>query len=343
MSSSAPPVPEMMLAVAIPEFGAPPTTAQIPVPHPGPGQVLVRMAASPVNPSDLAFMKGGYGAQRPFPMIPGFEGSGTVVKAGAGLLPHLLLGKRVACATSADGGMWAEYAVTWATACIPLRKNVSLEQGAMSIVNPMTALAFFDMARRDRHQAIVSTAAAGALGKMILRLGIKNGIPVIHIVQRKEQADVLRSLGAKHVLRNEDPDFMSSFQRLSHEWNATLILDAVGGKLSQQLILAAPFGSTLVAYGFLSGEETAIDLRSLVKENKRVIGFFLPNWLKKRHLFQMAKDFWRIRTLLSSDLATSVRKEFALTSVQEALNLYRTSASAGKVLLIPSQREGLME
>ncbi|HEX7285129.1 MAG TPA: alcohol dehydrogenase catalytic domain-containing protein, partial [Candidatus Angelobacter sp.] len=98
---------------------------QMPVPHPGPGQVLVRVYASPINPSDLMFVQGLYGFKKPLPAVPGFEGSGTVVAAGAGVMPRILLGRRVACAAAdakVAGGMWAEYLVTAAQMCIPLRK-----------------------------------------------------------------------------------------------------------------------------------------------------------------------------------------------------------------------------
>lgn len=93
-------IPKSMLAVLIEENGGPPIVREVPVPRPGPGEVLVRMAAAPINPSDLGFMKGAYGEHRSFPVVPGFEGSGTVVAAGRGLLPRLWLGKRVACSAS---------------------------------------------------------------------------------------------------------------------------------------------------------------------------------------------------------------------------------------------------
>src|SRR5215510_6806649 len=96
---------------------------EMPVPQPGPGEVLIRVFASPINPSDLMFIRGLYGFKKPFPAVPGFEGSGTVVEAGTGLMPRFLTGRRVACATAdpkVKGGMWAEYVVTLAQFCIPL-------------------------------------------------------------------------------------------------------------------------------------------------------------------------------------------------------------------------------
>lgn len=108
-----------MQAVLLEENGGPLTLGQVPIPQPGPGQVLIRMAAAPINPSDLGFVKGSYGFQKGFPIVPGFEGSGTVVAAGSGLLPRLLVGKRVAC-SAALGGTWAEYLVASASSCFPL-------------------------------------------------------------------------------------------------------------------------------------------------------------------------------------------------------------------------------
>lgn len=156
-------IPKSMQAVLLEKRDGPLTIGKIPVPRPGPGEVLVHMAASPINPSDLGFIKGSYGYQKPFPIVPGFEGSGTVVAAGRGLLPHLWIGRRVACAVSATGGTWAQYLVTRAMHCIPLSKHLSLEQGTMMVVNPMSALAFFDMVKDGKHAAIVNPAAASAL------------------------------------------------------------------------------------------------------------------------------------------------------------------------------------
>lgn len=97
------PTPKMMQAVLLQGKGGPLTVGSLPVPIPGSGQILVRMAAAPINPSDLGFLSGSYGFQKPFPIVPGLEGSGVVVSAGSGLLPHLLLGRRVACSARTGG------------------------------------------------------------------------------------------------------------------------------------------------------------------------------------------------------------------------------------------------
>src|SRR5690349_17782488 len=103
---------------------------RVPVPKPGRGQVLVKMHAAPCNPADLLYLEGRYGIDRPLPAIPGFEGSGTVVASGGGLLGRWLTGKRVACGGHEGTGTWAEYCVTNSNLCIPLRGGLSLDQGA---------------------------------------------------------------------------------------------------------------------------------------------------------------------------------------------------------------------
>ncbi|MFZ1999575.1 MAG: alcohol dehydrogenase catalytic domain-containing protein, partial [Candidatus Sulfotelmatobacter sp.] len=151
-------IPATMRAVQLRAYdGNPESVAvvEVPMPRPGPGQVLIRVAASPINPSDLMFIRGLYGFKKPLPATPGFEGSGTVVEAGSGMMPRFLKGRRVAC-TAADpniaGGMWAEYLVTSAQLCVPLSKHVDMEQGATMLVNPLTAWALMQAARLGRHR-----------------------------------------------------------------------------------------------------------------------------------------------------------------------------------------------
>lgn len=327
-------LPKTTQAVLLEENGGPLTVRQISVPKPGPGEVLIRMAASPINPSDLGFMNGGYGFQKPFPIVPGFEGSGTVVAAGAGLLPQLWLGKRVACAVSATGGAWAEYLVTRAMLCVPLPKNLLLEQGAMMLVNPLSALAFFDIVKSEKHAAIVNTAAASALGKMILRLGHRYHVPVINVVRRQEQADLLRSLGTEFVLRSDEANFTNEFRDLTRRLKATLILDAVGRQLARQMLEIAPAGTTLLRYANLSGEDRALIPLGSWNEGKQIAGFYLGDWAVKRGILQTLNDIRRVRQLGATDLQSTVQKRLPLSAVQQAVEIYRNNMTVGKVLLV---------
>jgi|WetSurMetagenome_2_1015567.scaffolds.fasta_scaffold27267_5 NADPH:quinone reductase len=326
-------IPKSMQAVLLEQPGGAPIVGQLPTPVPGPGQVLVRMAATPINPSDLGFLQGSYGFQKPFPVVPGFEGSGTVVAAGSGLLPHLLFGRRVACSAAA-GGAWAEYLVTPATTCFPLVTKLSQEQAATLIINPLTALAFLDIARQDKHAAVVHNAAASALGRMILRLGQQQHIPIIHIVRRPEQVELLHTLGAEHVLSNRDSDFVDRLHTLAVQLKATLILDPVGGEQTQQLLTAAPAGSTVVLYGSLSGDRIEVTSQASRRGNTDVTGFFLPNWIAQKNVRQILQDGWRVQRFAATIFQTTIQKRFPLAEVQPAIELYRTNPTAGKVLLV---------
>jgi NADPH2:quinone reductase len=139
------PLPVKMKAVFVERPGGPLVIKELDIPQPGPGEVLIKIAAAPVNPSDIIRIKNAHSEHDLGSFIPGLEGSGTVVSAGKGVLPRLWLGKRVSCSSqSPAGGTWAEYMVTSATKCFPLSNKVTDEQGSMSIVNPLTALAFFE-------------------------------------------------------------------------------------------------------------------------------------------------------------------------------------------------------
>ncbi len=331
-------IPERMKAVQLEREGGPLVVRSIPVPRPGRGDVLVRMAAAPINPSDLGFLSASYTVQRRLPVVPGFEGSGTVVAAGPGLLPRLLVGRRVAVA-SGQGGTWAEYAVSAAMRCIPLRAKVSLEQAATLIVNPLTALAFFDLARRGRHAAIVSNAAASALGRMIVRLGRTEGIPVINIVRRPDHVALLRALGAEHVLDSSEEPFAARLRELAHALRATLFLDAVGGRHTGVLVDAAPAGSAIVAYAALAGEPSVFNARTLIGDDKQIVGFYLGHWAARKGLWRTLRDVVRVQRLAATDLQSAVHRRLPLSAAQEAVETYRHNMTAGKVLLVADSVE----
>jgi NADPH:quinone reductase-like Zn-dependent oxidoreductase len=290
------------------------------------------MAAAPINPSDLGFLKGSYGYQKPFPLVPGFEGSGTVVAAGPGLLPRFLVGQRVA-SSAPSGGTWAEYLVTSAGGCFPLGRNLSFEQGATLLVNPMTALAFFTLAKSGKHAAIVSNAAASALGRMILGLGRTDHIPVIHLVRRRQQVELLRSLGAEYVLDSSTPEFTAQLGALSGQLQATLLLDPVGERTTQYLD-AMPENSLALVYGSLAGPAGAASSQTPGQNDRRLSGFFLPDWIARRNLLQLLIDVRRVQQLAAGELRTTIQRRFPLAQMSQALELYQANPTAGKVLLV---------
>ena len=317
------------------------TIVDCPDPRPGPGEVLVRVAASPINPSDLMFLRGLYGFTKPLPTIPGFEGSGTVVDSGSGLMSRYLKGKRVAC-TAADpkisGGMWAEYVVTSAQLCIPLDDNVSLDQAAMMLVNPITAWAMVDEARRNHDRAIVQTAAASALGRMVIRLCRRFQIPLINVVRRPEQVELLKREGSEHVLNSEDPAFDSALRELARLLGATIAFDAVAGELTARVLRAQPKHSRLLVYGGLSLSAVQVDPGSLIFEGKTVEGFWLSAWLGRQSFLSKIRLSRRIQSLLATDLKSDIRAKVSLDQAAAAIQQYAADMTAGKILITPSPR-----
>jgi len=328
-----------MKAVVLTKNGAQPEVATIPVPQPGKGEVLIKMAFSPINPSDLAFLKGGYGIQKPYPVVPGFEGSGTVVAAGSGVLPKLWLGKNVACAASPKlNGCWAEYMVTTAASCVPLSKKISMEQGSMLFVNPMTALAFFDLFKKmpnpsGKSRGIVNTAAASALGQMVIRLGKQQNIPVISVVRRDEQVEMLKNSGAEFVINSASSEFEKQLKELAHRLNTTLIFDAVGGEMSQKLLSAAPKGSSLFIYGRLSGDASEILPGELIFTGNQIKGFWLTNWLHEQGMLKTLLNIRKIQSMINTELKTNIQQLFQPENIQDAIETYTNNMSKGKVLL----------
>lgn len=328
-------IPSQMQAVQQDEPNGELILREIAVPHPGPGQVLVRMAAAPINPSDLGILRGySYGKKTEYPLTPGREGSGRVVAAGKGLLPRLFLGRRVACAVSTGSGTWAEFALTSASHCIPLKKNTRIEQAAMLLVNPLSALAIMDIARRGKHKAMVSTAAASALGGMILRLGKRYKIPIIHIVRRQEQVNLVSQRGGEVVLNSGDLQFAEQLKDLAHQYQATLWLDAIGGSQTQILAEAAPHGSTILLYSRMAEQDCVIDPHTALVKNLRFEGWFLGNHVRQKNLLQVLRLAQRARSLLESDLHSPVHKCFPLAEAQQAVEMYLQNMSAGKILLV---------
>lgn len=311
------------------------TIESIPLPEPGPGEVLIRMQASPINPSDLSMIRGDPPGSL-YPCTPGLEGSGIVVRAGSGLFPALRKGKRVAC-TPVPGkdGAWAEYMVTSAMRCSPLPAHITPEEGSMMLVNPMTALAFMDMAKKGKHRAIVNNAAASALGKMLIRLSVKYHVPLINIVRKESQVKALEQLGAGYVLNSSDGGFRENLQKLVRDLGATLILDAVAGRQTSELLAAAPPSSTLIVYARLSGENIEFPPGLLIRDNKQLSGFFLGDWLRSKNLFFKIRLLNRVGRLLRGTLASPISRKMPLEKVEDAITLYTEHMSAGKILLIP--------
>ncbi len=224
------------------------------VPVPGPDQVLVRVEAAPVNPSDLGLLFSGADlgnatvggtAERPLlsaplppaaaraaaarigqPLPAGNEGAGTVVSAGSSEAAQRLLGKTVSVA---GGGMYAQYRCVDAAACLVLPDGVGAAAGASAFVNPMTVLGMVATMHAEGHAGIVHTAAASNLGQMLNRVCIEDGVPLVNVVRSAEQVRLLASQGARHVLDSTADTFMADLTTAVEQTSATIAFDAIGG------------------------------------------------------------------------------------------------------------------
>lgn len=255
----------------------------IAVPTPGPTQVLIKVSLASINPSDVMFVKGQYGQPRAKGQPAGFEGVGTIVAGGDEPYPRSLVGKRVAFATGlSNWGSWAQYAVAEAAACIPLLDTVRDEDGAAMIVNPLTAIAMFDIVKQEGEKAFVMTAGASQLCKLIIGLAREEGFRPIVTVRRDEQIASLKELGATHVLNEKAPDFEAALREVMKEEQPRIFLDAVTGPLASAIFNAMPKRARWIVYGRLDPEATIIrEPGQLIFQHKHIEGFWLSEWMRQ--------------------------------------------------------------
>ena len=334
-------IPDQMTAVVLDSYSGAEAlrVEQRPVPKPGKDEVLVKVAASPINPSDLAFLDGNYGFDKSPPVVPGGEGSGKVVAVGPGAMGRYFLGKQVACLSNGErDGIWAEYTVASTKGgAFPLNESVSLEQGAMSIINPLTASAFLEIVKDGGHKAIVLTAAASALGQMVNRMGQSEGIQVINVVRRDAQVELLKAQGATVVLNSNNGDFDRQLHEACNQYDAHLAFDAVAGPMTGKLLNALPENSTITVYSCLSRKAPQTHVDQIVFQGKTITGFWLGPWLNSnKNLLQILTLWRRSQKLIATDLKSEIRARYAFQDAKKAVQDYTSQMTGGKVLLKPS-------
>jgi NADPH:quinone reductase-like Zn-dependent oxidoreductase len=247
-----------------------------------------------------------------------------------------LVGRRVACLALEDGhGTWAEYMVASTDLCIPLSQHISFEQGAYLVINPMTALALVEIAQTGGHLAFVQTAAASTLGLMTARLAQRFQLTGIQIVRTPEQVEKLKSLGCEHVFDSSDASFQKRLAEACNKFKATIAFDAVGGELTRRLALAMPPESHIVVYGALAGEPLQIDSKDFFFRDKKLEGFWLSRWIKRKGFLQRLLLAYQIQKLIPNELQTRVQARFPLEDIFSAIDLYERQPTEGKVLLVP--------
>src|SRR5438270_476062 len=341
------------------------------VPEPGGSEVVVAVEASPINPSDLGVLLGAvapgtlrsdgpdlvgtipeaalplYRDRLDKPLPVGNEGAGTVIAAGP--QAAALIGRRVALF---GGSMWADYRVADAGAVVQLPDDVSTVEGAALFINPLTALSMVETMRAEGHTALVHTAAASNLGQMLVRICAADGIGLVNIVRRDEQAQILRDLGATHVVDNSRPDFPDRLTEAVRDTGATLAFDAIGGGSLAGEILAAmeraqpplssytPYGTSVhkqvYIYGSLDFSPTVIDRKFGLTWG--VGGYLLTNALAR--LGAEAIGWMRARVLAEAKttFASRYARTIGLRDVlqPDVLTVFARRSTGSKYLIDPS-------
>ena len=284
-SSKVEPVPTQMRRVVLVRPAEEIADAQlevetVPVPVPSSGEVLIRVVAAPVNPSDYGkFKSSGHGAtDATFAKVPmGNEGSGVVIASGGGIMANGLVGKSVGFVNLKKQGSWSEYVTASAlTAVFPLPAELPVEDAASFYVNPFTAVAIIDTVRSRGANAFVHTGAASQLGQMIAKYTTTSAkdMTVLHVVRREEQAATLRALGAQHILvtAGDPSSWKGELKKQIAALKITTAFDCIAGEMTQTLVDALPKGSTTFVYGRLSGEAARVAPLDLIYFNKKLQG-----------------------------------------------------------------------
>ena len=353
--------------------------AMVEIPSPQPSQVVIRVEASPINPSDLGLLFAGADMEKAkasgpadHPVVTaaipaaamrtlggrvgsslpvGNEGAGAVIDAGSSDAAQALVGKTVAVA---GGAMYAQYRCVDASLCLVLPEGTLAFEGASSFVNPLTALGMVETMRREGHQALVHTAAASNLGQMLNKLCIQDNVPLVNIVRRPEQEELLRAAGATHVCNSTSPRFMDDLIQALIDTSATLAFDAIGGgKLAGHILTCMEAAATTTAteysrYGSTVHKQVYIygGLDRGPTEFNRNFGMAwgVGGWLLTPFLQKIGPEtFGRLRARVAAELkttfASTYTKEVSLAEALalDAISVYGRQATGAKYLINPNK------
>ena len=319
---------------------------------PADDEVVIRVEAAPINPSDLGLLLGPADTNTAStvrtgerevtrlaiaevamkalqsrvgePMLVGNEGAGVVIATGQSPQAQALLGKTVA---TFGGAMYVQYRTAKAAKCVPLPEHVSAADGAAMFVNPLTVLSMIDVMRREGHTALVHTAAASNLGQMLNRVCLEDRIPLVNIVRSEAQVELLREQGATHVCNSTVPDFNRALIEALVATGATLAFDAIGGgTLASQILSGMESAITRSAsnynrYGSSTHKQVYIygmldTGPTILKRNFGpafgVAGWLLPNYLPRVDADGTAKMYARVLTGLKTTFASHYTQVISL-------------------------------
>ncbi|MBT8465780.1 MAG: zinc-binding dehydrogenase [Deltaproteobacteria bacterium] len=351
----------------------------LPVPQPKDDEVLVRIEASPINPSDLGLlfgaadpstMRASGSADRPVvtanvpeklmrAMAPrvdkslpvGNEGAGVVVAAGAGEHAQALIGKTVGVI---GGAMYSQYRCLPAKQVLPFPDGTTPAQGASWFVNPLTSLGMVETMRLEGHKALVHTAAASNLGQMLQKVCLADDVPLVNIVRKPAQVELLRGMGASHVCNSSEPTFMKDLTDALIETRATLAFDAIGGgTLAGQILTCmeaaasatgapySPYGSTTHKQVYIYG---GLDRSPIVLNRSFGMAWGVGGWLLFPFLQKIGpKGAQKLQARVAAEITTTFASNytrevsFAEALTLEAIAVYGKQATGEKYLLNPNK------
>ena len=329
----------------------------VPMPEPREGEVLVRVEASPINPSDLGLLLGP--ADVSSLSITG-SGDNTVASMDVpeAMMPAMQARLDAALPVGnegvAGGAMYSQYRCVPAASCIVMNEGTTPAQGASCFVNPLTALGMVETMKAEGHTALVHTAAASNLGKMLVKICLADDVQLVNIVRKQEQVEQLKALGAVHVVNSSDPTFQEDLVQALVTTGATLAFDATGGgKLSGQILtgmeIAANksaeghsiYGSTTFKQVYIYG---GLDRTPTVLNRSFGLAWSLGGWLLTYFIQKISpEEFAALRQRVADEITSTFdshyTKEISLVDVlsEDAIKAYSKQATGEKFLIRPHQ------
>ena len=324
-----------MQSVRFYEFGKPAEVLRVedlPEPEPAAGQVLIKMRARPINPSDLLTVRGLYGALPKLPASPGLEGMGEVAAVGEGV-GHLQPGQRVIPLGVA--GTWQEYLLAPASQLLPVPDGVSDQTAAQFVVNPLTAwIMTVEELALEPGEWLLQTAAGSTLGRVVLQIAKMRGFKTVNVVRRREQAEELKGLGADACICTDEEDIPDRVREITGG-SLTKAIDAVGGETGAAVMRSLGRGGVMLVYGLLSGEPTPVDGGRMIFTSTTMRGFWLGDWMRTAPPErQQAVTSEMLRSMATSEIVPPVEAEYPLNEVLAAAEHSERPGRSGKVLLV---------
>jgi len=312
-------------------------TEVIDLPAPKGSELIVKVLATPCNPSDIAFLQGSYNVIKPLPAIPGFEAAGVVVAAGKSY--ETLINKNVSIFLQDEEiGCWSEYILVSGDNCIPVKPELDLMQAATLSINPLTALGMFEMVEKRNSKTIILNAAGGQVPELVRAMARLKDIQIINIFRKKSSAENLSSVKTQINLFSGEEDFEEKLIKACKGKTNITVLDAVGGSQSGILFNALPEDSVQVVYGGLSNEAIGgVDTLAMIFNNKSITGFNLNHYVAdlkaSGNLLNVANRLQEM--IIAGEIHTKINGIFALEEVVKGIRTYIKNMSGGKVIFKP--------